>query len=1216
MRKQKFTFSMIQIIIVSLFLLSFTASYSQEVVHPQSVTTGVFHGLTPALKDIPAIKNLKKYEKNRADMKEKIKEYENGFERNPDMKRKNYSDAINALPGTPDPVWQKDAPANKANPTIVKNFAGQTSNSFPPDCNGAIGPNHFMQTINVTYNIYNKSTGAKVAGPTNMNTLFSGVTGSNCNDGDPIIIYDEFADRWLAAEFALCTSNNTMLVAVSTTNDPTGTWYKYSFDVDDTPDYMKFGVWNDGYYMSTNNGGLKDVYVFERSVMLTGGASPKMIGFSNAWRPNSGFHCIMPCDNDFTAASAGAPGMFITINDNAWGGTDALWIYELDADWTTTSNSTFTRIQTLSVPAFDSNFGSSWDNIAQYNSTQKLDAVNQILMFRAQYINFGSYQTIVCQHTVDVDATDHAGVRWYELRNNGSTWEIRQSGTYAPDAGHRWMGAISMNANHEIGLAYSYSNPSTNTYPSLKFTGQTSSENSLASGTFDVTETNIVTGTGAQTGANRWGDYSQMSVDPTDQNTFWFTSEYGKSGTKGTQIIGFYFNLTTNPPIANFSGAPTTMLPGTTVQFTDNSTNLPTSWIWDFPGGTPSSSTDQNPSIVYSTAGVYDATLIVVNGYGSDTITKTAYIEVIEQTPIIEFVGNPATITAGATVFYTDQTTFSPTSWLWDFPGGNPSSSTLQNPQVAYDAAGVYDVTLTASNTYGPDTLTKTAYITVNAPPATGGWIEQAAGFAEPSRGISGFSIVDANTAWAWAYDGVNTSNYIRDFTVTTNGGNLWTANSITGYDAYSIANICALSDLVAYAGMYPTGGAGGYVLKTTDGGVSWTPQTTATFNNSASFLNFVYFFDANNGVCMGDPIGSPKKFEVYNTTDGGDTWVLNTNSGLAMTISTGYGYVNDFCTVGDNIWFGTNTNKVYRSTDKGMTWANSSTALTETNLVSFADALNGFAWYTTTFAAKKTTNGGSTWTTYTAPTNMRKSDISRVPGLANTYVSVGAAQTDLGSSYTRNLGTAWDTIDASAQYTAVKFLDQNIGWAGGFNTDATTGGIYKWFGAPTLYCSANPIEITIGGSSSLLADVTGGWGNYVYSWTSNPAGFTSTEANPTVSPTDTTDYTIVVTSAFNEVSSTCTISVQPVGISELENSEINVYPNPANAELNIDIRKSNYNNLNVKIYNLVGEVIYSQNHNNKTSIKIDLSKYAAGVYYVALYSNAELMKKKITIIK
>ena len=618
-----------------LFFLSFLA-YSQKntiKVHPVFETTGVFLGESQPLRDLLPVEDLEKAQQLFMDAKQKRKELE--FERNPEMKQRRYPFLETALPKGPDPLLQNEQGKNKSvTTTLIHNFDGQSGSAYPLDCNGTVGPNHFMQTINLTYTIYNKSTEAKVAGPTNLNTIFSGVTGSNCNDGDPVILYDENANRWFFAEFSLCGSNDYMLVAVSTTSDPTGTWYRYSFDVDDVPDYMKFGVWRDGYYMATNNTSGKDVYVFQRDVILSGGSNPKMVGFDNPYRPNSGFHCIMPVDNDWDFAPSGKPGIFVTINDDAWGGSDQLWIYELQVNWNNTSSSTFTRTQTISVPAFSSYFGSTtWDDITQPGTSQKLDGIPTVLMFRAQYVNFGTEERIVCYHTVNV-GSNRAGLRWYELvRPSGSsTWTIRQNGTYAPNDGlNRWCGSIAINSNKQIALMYSVTG-GTNVYPGIRICGQSAAANAAANGTLDIPETVVVNGGTYQSGANRWGDYTQLSVDPVDKTTFWGTTQYMKNSTstKYTRIVAFKFNESLNlPPVADFIGTPTTVIQGGTVSFTDQSTNNPTSWQWSFPGGTPASSTQQNPTVIYNTPGTYNVTLIVTNQYGSDTITKTNYITVL-----------------------------------------------------------------------------------------------------------------------------------------------------------------------------------------------------------------------------------------------------------------------------------------------------------------------------------------------------------------------------------------------------------------------------------------------------------------------------------------------------------------------------------------------------------------------------------------------------------
>ncbi|MBN2173581.1 MAG: PKD domain-containing protein, partial [Bacteroidales bacterium] len=606
-----------------LFCLHF--SFAQDVpVNPTDIKYGTFYGESAPLRNLPVITDG---ELKVMFLEGLVKKY------NPKLENREYPFAESALPKGPDEAWQKGMGVTPNPKAPILNFSGQTSPYYPPDANGTIGPNHYMQTINTVYAIYNNTTGALMAGPTNMNLLFSGVPGAGVNDGDPIVLYDEQADRWFAAEFSGISSNpDYMLIAVSTTNDPTGTWYRWSFVMNGFPDYMKFGIWRDGYYMGTNTYSGDDIYVFERSVMLTGGSSPQMVQFNNPWRPTTidGFHCVPPADNDGAFAPSGSPGLFITMNDDAiGGGADQLWIYELAVNWSSPTSSTFNRIQQISVAAFDSNFGTNWYNIRQPGTSMELDAIPMVLMQRPQYRNFGTYETIVCCHTVDVDATDHAGIRWYELRRTTGTWSVRQYGTYAPDANSRWMASIALNGSYELGLGYSIS--STSVYPSIRYCGQSASVYNSASGlsTLDIAESVIQAGTNSQTSYERWGDYSNISVDPDDDHTFWFTSQYG--GSRQTKIASFQFSSPSSPPVADFSASNT--MPASsmvTVNFTDNSTHSPTSWLWTFNPSTVTyvsgSSTSQNPSVRFNNPGAYTVSLYVQNAYGNDTETKTAYI--------------------------------------------------------------------------------------------------------------------------------------------------------------------------------------------------------------------------------------------------------------------------------------------------------------------------------------------------------------------------------------------------------------------------------------------------------------------------------------------------------------------------------------------------------------------------------------------------------------
>jgi hypothetical protein len=545
--------------LLCLFLASLSLPAQDLPLSPAVTGVGVYHGLSLPLRDLPVLTD-DEYTKMEIDAMKP---------RNEDMRERSYPFASTALPKGNDPAWQQEMGTSPAPKAPIVSFDGPSSPYYPPDANGTAGPNHFMQTINSVYAIYSK-TGTLLAGPTNLNLLFGSVTGATCNDGDPIVLYDEQADRWLVVEFSICGANDYMLFAVSQTNDPTGSWHRYSFDVDDMPDYEKIGIWQDGYYMGTNNSssGKKDIYVFERSKMLLG-QTAQMVGFDNAWRPTTidGFMCVPPVDNDGAFAPAGSPGLFITMNDDAIaGGSDQLWIYELAVNWTTPASSTFVRSQQLAVPAFDSNFGSDWDNIKQQGTTRELDAIPQVIMNAPQYRNFGTYQTLVCCHTVDVNNTDRAGIRWYELRRTSGTWSVRQSGTYSPDTHSRWMGSIRLNSQNEIGLGYSIS--STTLYPGIRYTGQTATAYNTGAGTLDLAEQTITTGTYSQTAYNRWGDYSGLSVDPSDNRTFWFSTEYiGASSARKTRIASFQVGTAPASPdliTQSTAASPVTILAGAT----------------------------------------------------------------------------------------------------------------------------------------------------------------------------------------------------------------------------------------------------------------------------------------------------------------------------------------------------------------------------------------------------------------------------------------------------------------------------------------------------------------------------------------------------------------------------------------------------------------------------------------------------------------------------
>ncbi len=413
---------------------------------------------------------------------------------------------------------------------VFQTWDGVSAQGYaPPDPSGDVGPNHYMLATNVRFQIWNK-TGTSVLGPSNLGTIWSGFPGpwaSSLNDGDPVVLYDEAAGRWFIAQFSLPSYPNGpfyILIAVSQTNDPTGSWHRYGFSFPNMPDYPKFGIWPDGYYMSANafsSGSLNYVgtylAAFERSQMLTGAAA-QSVTFT---RPASTTWSLLPSDwNGAATPPVGAPNYFGQIHDNAdYGGSDGFDIYPFSVNWVTPGSSTVTG------PIFigTSVFSQLSSGVPQQGSGTLLDHLSWMTMNRLDYRNFGTHQSMVVCHTVNA-GSNRAGMRWYEFRNTGAGWSLFQEGTYAPADGlHRWMGSVAINAAGDMALGYSVS--STTMFPSIRFTGRYSGD---PLGQMTITEETIFAGLGAQSGLTRWGDYTHMAVDPNGIN-FWYVNQYQPS---------------------------------------------------------------------------------------------------------------------------------------------------------------------------------------------------------------------------------------------------------------------------------------------------------------------------------------------------------------------------------------------------------------------------------------------------------------------------------------------------------------------------------------------------------------------------------------------------------------------------------------------------------------------------------------------------------------
>ncbi|HWR35748.1 MAG TPA: hypothetical protein VN622_07760 [Clostridia bacterium] len=402
-------------------------------------------------------------------------------------------------------------------------------NAAPPDTNGSVGDTQYIQWVNEAFAIFDKSTGAMVGSPKNGNTLWQNFGGGcqNNNDGDPIVLWDKQAHRWLMSQFSVSTTPYLQCIAVSQTADANGAWnlYAYSYGTDFN-DYGKFGIWADGYYAAYNmfaNGSTfkgSKICAFDRAAMLAGTAAT-----SQCVQLSTSYGGLLPADIDgSTLPPVGTPEYFVNF------GTNVLNVWKYKVDFANAANTTLTGPTAVAVSAF-TRACSGGTCVPQPGTSVKLDSLADRLMYRLAYRNLGAAgERMVVNHSVSVGSgkQSYAGVRWYELSATGGNVSVRQQGTFAPDSNYRWMGSVAMDKQGNIMMGYSKS--SSSVYPSLWYTARAAGD---ALGTMG-TEAQMLAGGGSQGrylggSLTRWGDYSSISVDPTDDCTMFFTTEYLKS---------------------------------------------------------------------------------------------------------------------------------------------------------------------------------------------------------------------------------------------------------------------------------------------------------------------------------------------------------------------------------------------------------------------------------------------------------------------------------------------------------------------------------------------------------------------------------------------------------------------------------------------------------------------------------------------------------------
>ncbi len=617
---------------------------------------------------------------------------------------------------------------------------GFTVNSAPPDTNGAAGLTQYVQWVNSSFAVFNKSTGALISGPTPGNTLWSGF-GGGCqtnNDGDPIVLYDKQANRWVFAQFSVSTTPFLQCVAVSTTSDATGTYNRYSFQYSNFDDYPKMGVWSDAYYTTFNmfNGTTNafvgaDICAYDRTAMLNGQPATQV-----CFQQGSSVGGVLPSDLDgATPPPAGSPNFLVYF------GSNNLNLLKFHVDFATPSNSTLTGPTVIPVAAFTAlcNGGTC---VPQSGTTQKLDSLADRLMYRLAYRNLGNHESLVVNHSVVAGSS--GGVRWYELQNPNGSVTVAQQSTFAPDAKYRWMGSIAMDQAGDMAMGYSTSSSTSN--PSIAFTGRAATD---PASTMQA-ETVVVTGGGSQTGnLSRWGDCSAMQIDPSDDCTFWYTTEYIKASGSfnwSTRIANFKFpncggvadySLSASPAsvtVTQGNGGTSTITVTPTNGFTGSvslsASGLPAGVTASFnPASTTSTSTLTLTASSTATTGPATVTITGTSGTLSHTTTISLTVNAPAQ-PDYTLSASPSSVsvvqgnTGASTITVNKVNGFAGTVALSasGLPAGvtasfNPASTTTTSTLTftASSTATVGTSTVTITGTSGTLTHTTTISLTVTS---------------------------------------------------------------------------------------------------------------------------------------------------------------------------------------------------------------------------------------------------------------------------------------------------------------------------------------------------------------------------------------------------------------------------------------------------------------------------------------------------------------------
>ena len=476
-----------------------------------------------------------------------------------------------AVAAFPDPLLASSAfpePAARGFDLPILNFDAQGFTGVnPPDTNLDVGPNHVIQVVNSnsgTSVLVMDKNGVPLAAPFTLDTLAMGVPPCSSGGGDTVVVYDGLADRWVLSELAHMM--NAVCVYVSKTSNPvSGGWWLYPFSTPEFPDYPKYSVWPDAYYVTTNESG-PAAYALDRARMLQGQPVTYQ-RFLSQDMPAFFTQAMAAADLDgHVPPPPGAPAVYLRHRDDEVhdpGSNDPtrdfLELWEFHVDWANPAQSTFTGPTRIPVAEFSSELCTTLGRqcFPQPNGLQ-LDSMREMMLHRLQYRNFGTHQTLMGNFVVDADgepdnlpdpANERGGARWFTLRKQGAgPWTLWDEGTHSPDLTNRWMGSAALDGSGNQALGYSVGSPSV--FPGIRYAGRLSDD---PPGTLRA-ETALVDGT-ANNGSTRWGDYAAMSVDPGDDCTFWFTTMYSPTTQWRTRIGTFRFDECVPAHLAVFDAA-------------------------------------------------------------------------------------------------------------------------------------------------------------------------------------------------------------------------------------------------------------------------------------------------------------------------------------------------------------------------------------------------------------------------------------------------------------------------------------------------------------------------------------------------------------------------------------------------------------------------------------------------------------------------------------